>query len=193
MLRRKLTKNTTIHLSEQFLLKCDTSSSGCSGGYPFNAAAYGIAKGMPLYASYPYLGTTSYVTTMCKSPTIGAKFNTSDSVVYWAKTSKATDATVISYLLQRPLILGVNALDFLTYAPTSTNKILKCSAANSNGTVINHAVLLVGYTADTWIVKNSWGTGWGLSGYVMVTRNQGQSCNIGNYWGTLKSVLPQVV
>lgn len=30
---------------------------------------------------------------------------------------------------------------------------------------IDHAVLLIGYTPNYWIVKNSWGTGWGDNGY----------------------------
>lgn len=33
---------------------------------------------------------------------------------------------------------------------------------DSCGSTINHGVLLVGYTLENnWIIKNSWGTGWG--------------------------------
>ena len=35
-------------------------------------------------------------------------------------------------------------------------------AAHTRG---GHAVALVGYTADRFIVRNSWGTGWGDKGF----------------------------
>merc|ERR1719495_1547561 len=48
----------------------------------------------------------------------------------------------------------------------------------SCGHDLNHAVLMVGYTdasdasyPDAWIVKNSWGTNWGVDGYVYITRD----------------------
>lgn len=34
----------------------------------------------------------------------------------------------------------------------------------------HHAVLVVGYTPEYWIVKNSKGTGWGVNGYAYVER-----------------------
>ncbi|KRX05889.1 hypothetical protein PPERSA_03826 [Pseudocohnilembus persalinus] len=49
--------------------------------------------------------------------------------------------------------------------------------------ILNHAVLLVGYGHDEesgldyWIVKNSWGTGWGLDGYFWIERGVGK-CGI---------------
>lgn len=41
---------------------------------------------------------------------------------------------------------------------------------------MNHAVILVGYTKDYWIVKNSWGTSWGEDGYVRI--KMGNTFNI---------------
>ncbi len=33
---------------------------------------------------------------------------------------------------------------------------------------VNHAVIIVGYTEKHWIIRNSWGPGWGENGYVLI-------------------------
>jgi C1A family cysteine protease len=35
-------------------------------------------------------------------------------------------------------------------------------------TSLNHGVLVVGFTDTYWLVKNSWGTGWGEAGYIRI-------------------------
>ena len=46
---------------------------------------------------------------------------------------------------------------------------------------LNHAVLLIGYTADgqSWIIKNQWGADWGMNGYMYVSTNPSYNCKIG--------------
>ena len=47
---------------------------------------------------------------------------------------------------------------------------------------LNHEVTVVGYGnqggVDYWLVKNSWGTGFGESGYIKIKRGTGH-CGIG--------------
>jgi C1A family cysteine protease len=47
------------------------------------------------------------------------------------------------------------------------------------GTIIDHSVLAVGFTDTYYIVKNSWGTSWGESGYVRIGVAEGKGiCGI---------------
>lgn len=43
--------------------------------------------------------------------------------------------------------------------------IVDCSTATST---LDHAILLVGYTEEYWVIKNSWGTIWGSQGYAYI-------------------------
>lgn len=179
LVRRKQATNT-VDLSEQYLLQCDTSSDMCNGGYIDTAIDLGQRKGMPKETTYPYLANPSTNSTFCNSPSVAYKYTVSTKVSYWSSTTKKTDAQIITYLLQRPIAIAVNANDWFYYAPTSANRVMKCSSGNSgSGNILNHAVLLVGYTATEWIIKNSWGSGWGVSGYVYVSRTSSYNCGVG--------------
>ena len=41
---------------------------------------------------------------------------------------------------------------------------------------INHAVTVVGYTYSSWIIRNSWGAGWGDKGFIHL--NRGNTCGV---------------
>jgi C1A family cysteine protease len=50
-----------------------------------------------------------------------------------------------------------------------------------NASTITHGITLVGYGSNYYIAKNSWGTGWGKSGYVKWARTGSNFCGIANY------------
>ena len=75
-----------------------------------------------------------------------------------------------------------------------------CIVADEND--VAHAVVIVGYGTTTaipvstaitlpatpyWIVRNSWGTGWGLSGYFLIKRGVNM-CNIESWTAYVRVV-----
>jgi len=76
----------------------------------------------------------------------------------------------------KPVSVGVDASNWTYYS----GGIITCY-----GTQIDHAILAVGWGSnsqgDYWIVENSWGTAWGINGYVLISRdstNPAGSCGI---------------
>ncbi|KAG8592486.1 hypothetical protein GDO81_000522, partial [Engystomops pustulosus] len=76
-----------------------------------------------------------------------------------------------------PLAVIVDALSWQDYLGGIIQH--HCSSGHSN-----HAVLVVGFdrTGNTpyWIVKNSWGTSWGIDGYVHVKMGK-NICGIADF------------
>ena len=60
-----------------------------------------------------------------------------------------------------PLVSGVTATDaFQNYKGGIFDE--------GDNSPINHAVMIVGWTPDGWIVRNSWGADWGANGYILI-------------------------
>ena len=89
---------------------------------------------------------------------------------------------MMRYIQQQPLAAAIQA-DSLIFKFYKSGVI----TSESCGQNVNHGVLIVGYGTengiDYWLVKNSWGSMWGLGGYVKIgrsmSRSEGGICGIG--------------
>jgi C1A family cysteine protease len=142
-------------LSVQQLVSCDTYDYGCDGGYPVYGYKFIYDNGgVVLNASYPYVSYYDDVPS-CQAPA------DNDNVVtltdfYYFKTEAAMEAHVQS---TGPLSICIDATDWSSY----TSGVLSTCSDH-----VNHCVQAVGINSDEgyWIIRNSWGTEWGNSGYL---------------------------
>lgn len=76
-----------------------------------------------------------------------------------------------------PVSVAIDARHSLLFYSSGVYYERRCSSRR-----LNHAVLVVGYGThygkDYWLVKNSWGSRWGMKGYIMMSRNKGNQCGI---------------
>jgi len=170
---RKLGK--MISLSEQNLVDCSSAygNHGCEGGFMDYAFNYIKENhGIDTEDSYPYVGHDG----RChfKKQDVGA-----DDNGFVDLPANDEEKLKIAVATQGPISVAIDAghRSFQMYKKGVYYE-KECSS-----TQLNHGVLLVGYGTDPedgdyWLVKNSWGTGWGDKGYVKMARNRDNHCGI---------------
>ncbi|XP_017758137.1 PREDICTED: cathepsin L1-like [Eufriesea mexicana] len=161
-----------IPLSEQQLIDCSTSTGnlGCSGGSLRNTLRYlEKAKGLMAEIHYPYKGQQG----ACHFKEDLSVVNITSWAVLPARDEKALEAAVATI---GPIAASVNASPktFQLYHKGVYDDEL-CSSD-----MVNHAMLIVGYTPTEWILKNWWGDEWGENGYMRLAKNKNR-CGIANY------------
>jgi len=155
-----------LSLSEQQLVDCTRfeGNAGCSGGWPIRAMDYVKRQGgLDDEAAYPYAAADQ----SCQFSRRGVKAR----IRAFENVFDEDDlGFVVGNIGPASVCFQVTA-DFRFYK-TGVYASNTCSSATAS---INHAVVVVGYgnvnaTVGFWIVKNSWGVGWGDGGYFKMLR-----------------------
>jgi cathepsin L len=161
-----------VSLSEQNLIDCTTTNYGCNGGATDYAFQYVQSNdGIDSEAAYPYTGQQG----RCHYSASNNAATCSGFVDLPSGDEQALQRAVATI---GPISVAIDASSFLFqmyHSGIYWNPF--CSSKK-----LDHAVLVVGYGnyngKPYWLVKNSWGTGWGQQGYVMMARNHGNMCGI---------------
>jgi cathepsin L len=158
--------STLYKLSEQNFVSCSSlqGNLGCNGGNYNWAWNYAKTNPVESEANYPYTSGSTGKTGSCtydSAKGIG-------KVSSWTKCGTTIDA-MKTCVAQQPNSVSIDAAT--TYFQSYSTGVL--TNASACGTSLDHAVEIVGYGTDAsgtayWNVRNSWGTGWGKSGYVWI-------------------------
>jgi C1A family cysteine protease len=156
-------KNGSLYnVSEQELIDCSTAqgNEGCNGGLMDDAFQYVVEKGLTTEVAYPYTATGPNTCESSKPKVVQATGFT--DVVPNSETA------LMSALTQQPVSVAVEA-DQGSFQFYSSGVMTKPC-----GTQLDHGVLAVGYGTtggqDYYKVKNSWGSDWGMDGYILLGR-----------------------
>lgn len=160
VLRKRGTPGADLDLSEQVYLSCSSVGS-CRGGalLPF----FLVREGLPAESAYPYQENDG----ACANARPGwekAAHKIEGWGMVWPSLSKIKAA--LAHYGPLPTSMQVYS-DFLSYKSGVYSRV-------GGKRVGAHAVLLVGYddAGEYFIVKNSWGEGWGEDGFFRVDYSQ---------------------
>jgi C1A family cysteine protease len=170
-----LAQNASVHqLSVQSIMDCTPlgtgiiQAKGCQGGWQPTAMQAIIDHGIAIENNYPYEG----VSAPCQS-----NLNTLKPIQSWRQLQGEDD-------IKTGLSSGAVAAIF----EVTTNLLFYGGGVFDDPTCgdrLDHGMTIVGYGETTsgtpyWIIKNSFGVGWGEAGYVRMIRGKNM-CGIGNY------------
>ncbi|XP_069768083.1 pro-cathepsin H [Narcine bancroftii] len=158
-----------LSLAEQQLVDCaqNFNNHGCFGGLPSQAFEYiKYNHGLETEEDYPYKGKNG-----------SCKFQPSKAAAF------VKDVVNITEYDEDGMKDAVARLNPVSFAFQVTNDFMHYSSGiysnkrcDSTPDKVNHAVLAVGYSVDNgtkyWIVKNSWGTAWGIEGYFYIEQGK---------------------
>ncbi|KAF8029332.1 hypothetical protein BT93_E1887 [Corymbia citriodora subsp. variegata] len=157
-------KGKLVPLSEQELVDCDNNDGGCSGGLMDRAFEFIISNGgLATEADYPYQANDG----TCNTAKMA---NPAASITGYQDVPANNAKALLQAVANQPVSVAIEGggFDFQFYSSGVFS--------GSCGTRINHAVTAVGYGKTSggtkyWLLKNSWGTGWGESGYMRIQKD----------------------
>lgn len=166
-----------LSLSEQNLVDCTKSygNQGCNGGWYENSFKYiRDNKGIDSETGYPYytrdLGYCYY----------NAQYNVASDTGFVDLPTGDENALKQAVATIGPISVAIDATHpgFMSYR----SGVYVDPACGNTLYNLDHAVLVIGYGTengqDYWLVKNSWGTYWGESGYIKMARNRNNQCGV---------------
>ena len=147
--------------SEQQAVDCTSPQYGCNGGWMHDVFGYLRNKAFIQGSQYQYKAVKG----TCRDTQFQGIAKT-NGFQYVAQN----EDTHFSALSQGPISIALDASSWGSY---------RGGIVTSCGTGMNHGVVLLGYqgNGNAWLVRNSWGTGWGEQGHIRLLKGRNM-CNM---------------
>ena len=149
-----------VSLSEQQLVDCSSAygNKRCKGGLMKYAFDYlKNSTGSCLEKKYPYIEKGG----VCK------KAGCNMCKISGYQPVEQSDIAMEEALLSGPISVGIAVNEKFQFYSGGVFDDPDCD------TNLNHGVVVVGYTPEYWIVRNSWGENWGVdNGYIYIKRGK---------------------
>ena len=183
----KIRDGNDVDLSEQYLISCNTDGWGCDGGYVAHAYHYNKPgkcnnePGAVLASDFPYqLGPWCAPPDEVPCETHTHPYTIDDWAYIYPQINGIPEVKNIQQAIYEhgPVYSGVYAGDAFD------NYNGGVFGTDEGGSSINHAVVIVGWNGAPddpngyWIIRNSWGSGWGENGYMRIKY---ECSNIGHH------------
>lgn len=174
--------------SEQEIVDCTLNGADtCKlGGDPADGIKE-IAKNMKGVSNtekeYPYTSGGGISTGKCRAKTSGV-----ETGITGLTTTKSGDEAALKVASSQHVIsIGIDA-QLQSFQFYSSGVYVEPNCKNGPGD-LDHGVAIVGYGTwtgpapdatgqDYWLVRNSWGTVYGMDGYILMARNKDNQCGV---------------
>lgn len=175
-----LSGKRAVALSNQEILSCayedEEDRNGCNGGWYMDGWNYAKESGHLSYAAdEPYLGIDMH----CDPDVLDLPNGLHGyKVTDWERVPEGDDAALKLFSSQHVVAVAIESLGLFFYS----NGLFEDPYCETPAAV-DHAVTLVGYDTEAWIIKNSWGPSWGENGYVRMSRSPDlpSHCGVADY------------
>lgn len=156
-------------LSEQYLVSCASDMYGCGGGMPSAMKWMVSPKGAPLLSDWPYTQSNGRCNMSDKK--------VAGTILEWHYVGEPDREPTIEEIKKAIYKYGSVSITIAADNALSSYKSGVFNACRSSNT--NHMTNYVGWDDEkkAFIMRNSWGKGWGEEGYGYISYNDGKLCN----------------
>ena len=159
-------KGKDVILSPEDMVSCDPNDYGCNGGYMDMAWEYLANTGVVSDSCFPYSAGSGFAPACASKCANGEAFTKYKCASGSVRQSQGVEQIKSEIYTNGPVEGAFTVYeDFFSYSSGVYHHV-------SGGIAGGHAIKILGFGVENgtpyWLCANSWGTGWGMSGFFKI-------------------------